>query len=161
MSDITYLPVGNGQFFYLATVLHLCSKQLAGGPISHHMRTSLVTDALMAATADRGTGDLRGAIFHSDNGAQYASKGLTQVCGDLGVIRSRGAVGTGADNADYAAAESLTVTMNARRSRAGNGGTGPVRPGSQSSDGRPATTPDEGTPASARSARSLRGCLTW
>lgn len=40
--------------------------------------------------------------------AQYASKEFAQVCGDLGVIRSRGAVGTSADNA---AAESLNATM--------------------------------------------------
>ncbi|MFE2640592.1 IS3 family transposase [Streptomyces scopuliridis] len=106
VGDITYLPVGNGQFLYLATVLDLCSKRLAGWSIADHMRTELVTDALKAAA--RGTGGLHGAIFHSDNGAQYASKEFAQVCGELGVIRSRGAVGTSADNA---AAESLNATM--------------------------------------------------
>ena len=40
--------------------------------------------------------------------AQYASKEFAQVCTDLGVIRSRGAVGTSADNA---AAESFNATM--------------------------------------------------
>ena len=108
VGDITYLPVGNGQFLYLATVLDLCSKRLAGWSIADHMRTELITDALKAAAAARGAGGLHGAIFHSDNGAQYASKEFAQVCGDLGVIRSRGAVGTSADNA---AAESLNATM--------------------------------------------------
>lgn len=108
VGDITYLPVGNGQFLYLATVLDLCSKRLAGWSIAGHMRTELVTDALKAAAAARGAGGLSGAIFHSDNGAQYVSKEFAQVCGDLGVIRSRGAVGTSADNA---AAESLNATM--------------------------------------------------
>lgn len=74
VGDITYLPVGGGQFLYLATVLDLCSKRLAGWSIAGHMRTGLVTDALMAAAAARGADGLRGAVFHSDNGAQYVSK---------------------------------------------------------------------------------------
>ncbi|WP_327129621.1 IS3 family transposase [Streptomyces sp. NBC_01727] len=108
VGDITYLPVGNGQFLYLATVLDLCSKRLTGWSIADHMRTSLVTDALRAAARARGGDGLRGAIFHSDNGAQYVSKEFAQVCSELGVTRSRGAVGTSADNA---AAESLNATM--------------------------------------------------
>jgi transposase InsO family protein len=108
VGDITYLPIGGGQFLYLATVLDLCSKRLAGWSIADHMRTSLVTDALKAAAAVRGADGLRGAIFHSDNGAQYASKEFAQVCEDLGVVRSRGAVGTSADNA---AAESLNASL--------------------------------------------------
>ncbi|MFI7360520.1 IS3 family transposase [Streptomyces avidinii] len=108
VGDITYLPIGGGQFLYLATVLDLHSKRLAGWSIADHMRTSLVTDALRAAAAARGAGGLHGAIFHSDNGAQYVSKEFAQVCSELGVTRSRGAVGTSADNA---AAESLNATM--------------------------------------------------
>ncbi|WP_406110199.1 IS3 family transposase [Streptomyces sp. NBC_01003] len=108
VGDITYLPIGNGQFLYLATVLDLCSKRLTGWSIADHMRTSLVTDALRAAARARGGDGLRGAIFHSDNGAQYVSKESAQVCSELGVTRSRGAVGTSADNA---AAESLNATM--------------------------------------------------
>lgn len=107
VGDITYLPVGDSQFLYLATVLDLYSKRLVGWSIADHMRTELVTDALKAAAGARG-GNLRGAIFHSDNGAQYASKEFAQVCKDFGVIRSRGAVGTSADNA---AAESFNASM--------------------------------------------------
>ncbi|MFE5112056.1 IS3 family transposase [Streptomyces sp. NPDC056663] len=107
VGDITYLPVGDVQFLYLATVLDLCSKRLAGWSIAGHMRTELVTDALKAAALTRG-GSLDGAIFHSDNGAQYASKDFAQVCADLGVIRSRGVVGTSADNA---AAESFNASL--------------------------------------------------
>lgn len=68
VGDITYLPVGDGQFLYLATVLDLYSRRLAGWSIADHMRTELVTDALEAAARTRG-GSLDGAIFHSDNGA--------------------------------------------------------------------------------------------
>jgi transposase InsO family protein len=108
VGDITYLPIGNGQFLYLATVLDLCSKRLAGWSIADHMRTELVTDALRAAAAARGAEGLHGAIFHSDNGAQYCSQEFAQVCAELGVTRSRGAVGTSADNA---AAESLNASL--------------------------------------------------
>ncbi|MER5699459.1 IS3 family transposase [Streptomyces mirabilis] len=108
VGDITYLPIGDGQFLYLATVLDLCSKRLTGRPTADHMRISLVTDALRAAAKARGRNGPRGAIFHSDNGAQYVSKKFAQVCDELGVTRSRGTVGTSADNA---AAESLNATM--------------------------------------------------
>lgn len=60
VGDITYLPVGDGQFLYLATVLDLCSKRLVGWATADHMRTELVTDALVAAARTRG-GDLVGA----------------------------------------------------------------------------------------------------
>jgi transposase InsO family protein len=59
-----------------------------------------------AAAATRG-GDLRGAIFHSDNGAQYASKEFAGLRGTR-VTRSRGAVGTSADNA---AVEAFNATL--------------------------------------------------
>jgi transposase InsO family protein len=108
VGDITYLPIGNGQFLYLATVLDLYSKRLAGWSIADHMRTELVIDALRAAAATRDGQGLRGAVLHSDNGAQYVSAHFAAVCNDLGVIRSRGAVGTSADNA---AAESFNATL--------------------------------------------------
>lgn len=76
VGDITYLPIGNGQFLYLATVLDLCSKRLTGWSIADHMRTSLVTDALRAAARARGGDGLRGAIFHSDNGAAICVEGV-------------------------------------------------------------------------------------
>jgi transposase InsO family protein len=107
VGDITYLPVGEGRFLYLATVIDLYSRRLAGFSIAEHMRTDLVTDALKAAAATRG-GDLHGAIFHSDNGAQYVSKQLAELCDTLGVTRSRGAVGTSADNA---AAEAFNASL--------------------------------------------------
>lgn len=107
VGDITYLPVAGGRFLYLATVLDLHSRRLAGWSIAEHMRTDLVTDALKAAAATRG-GNLSGAVFHSDNGAQYVSKQFADLCGELGVIRSRGKVGTSADNA---AAEAFNASL--------------------------------------------------
>lgn len=152
VGDITYLPIGGGQFLYLATVLDLCSKWLAGWSIADHMRTELVTDALRAAAAARGAEGQRGVIFHSDNGAQYVSKEFAQVCSDLSVTRSRGAVGTSADNATV---ESLNATMK-RETLQGRKRWNGARE-ARLAVFRWATrynTPADGTPASARSARS-------
>jgi transposase InsO family protein len=107
VGDITYLPIDEGRFLYLATVLDLYSRRLAGWSIADHMRTELVIDALEAAAATRG-GILEGAIFHSDHGAQYTSAGFAAACARLGVIQSMGAVGTSADNAT---AEAFNATL--------------------------------------------------
>ncbi len=106
VGDITYLPVGEGRFLHLATVLGLGSRRLAGWPIADHMRTELVTDALRTAAATRGS--LAGAIFHADHGAQYTSAEFAKVCAELGVRQSMGAVGSSADNA---AAEAFNASI--------------------------------------------------
>ena len=107
VGDITYLPVGDGEFLYLATVIDLCSRRLAGWSIAGHMRTELVIDALEAAARTRG-GSLDGAVFHSDHGAQYTSADFAAACARLGVTQSMGAVGTSADNA---AAEAFNASL--------------------------------------------------
>ncbi|MEZ0095229.1 transposase InsO family protein [Streptacidiphilus sp. EB129] len=68
MGDITYLPVGDGEFLYPATVLDCFSRRVVGWSTAGHMRTDLVADALRMAAATRGS--LDGAVFHSDHGAQ-------------------------------------------------------------------------------------------
>ncbi|QHY97545.1 Integrase core domain protein [Streptomyces sp. S4.7] len=49
VGDITYLPIDGRKFCYLATVIDLASRRLAGWAIADHMRADLVTDALAAA----------------------------------------------------------------------------------------------------------------
>ena len=60
VGDITYLPVGERGFLYLATVIDLHSRRLAGWAIADHMRSELVIDALHAARRTRGS--LDGAV---------------------------------------------------------------------------------------------------
>ncbi|WP_369779997.1 IS3 family transposase [Streptomyces sp. R33] len=97
MGDITYLPLGNGEFLYLATVLDCFSRRVVGWSIADHMRTDLVADALLMAARTRGS--LEGSAFHSDHGAQYGSRAFAGLCDQLKVTRSMGAVGSSADNA--------------------------------------------------------------
>lgn len=106
VGDITYLRIGESRFCYLATVMDLASRRLAGWAVADHMRVDLVIDALKAAQATRGS--LTGAIMHTDHGSQYTSKAFEQACRDAGVIQSMGAIGSSADNA---AAEALNATF--------------------------------------------------
>jgi transposase InsO family protein len=106
VGDITYLPIADGTFRYLATVMDLCSRRLVGWAIADHMRTELVLDALTAAQRTRGS--LAGAVFHSDHGSQYSARAFADACREAGVTRSMGAVGSSADNA---AAESLNASF--------------------------------------------------
>jgi transposase InsO family protein len=109
VGDITYLPLADGTNLYLATVIDCFSRRLVGWSVADHMRTSLVEDALNAAAATRGgQGSLAGAVFHSDHGSVYTSKDYAELCADLGVTQSMGAVGTSADNA---LAESFNATL--------------------------------------------------
>jgi transposase InsO family protein len=106
VGDITYLPVGERGFLYLATVIDLHSRRLAGWAIADHMRTDLVIDALHAAQRTRG--GLNGAIMHTDHGAQYTSRAFAEACRAAGVRQSMSNVGSSADNA---LAESFNATF--------------------------------------------------
>ena len=106
VGDITYLPIADGTNLYLASVIDLCSRKLAGWQVADHMRTELVTDALNAAARDRGS--LAGALFHSDHGSVYTSKDYAKLCGQHGLTQSMGAIGSSADNA---LAESFNATL--------------------------------------------------
>jgi putative transposase len=80
VGDITYLKTGEG-WLYLATVIDLHTRMVIGWQTADHMRTSLIIDALSAATAG---GYLDpGAVFHSDRGTQHSHRGVSR----LGVSR--------------------------------------------------------------------------
>ncbi|MFD3729076.1 IS3 family transposase [Streptomyces sp. NPDC058671] len=106
VGDSTYLPVSGARPLYLATVIDLASRRLAGWAIADHMRTELVVDAL--AAAERTRGSLGGAVMHTDHGSQYTSRAFAEICRSAGVRQSMGAIGSSADNA---AAESFNAAF--------------------------------------------------
>jgi transposase InsO family protein len=106
VGDITYLPVGERGFLYLATVIDLHSRRLAGWAIADHLRTDLVVDALNAAQRNRGS--LHGSIMHTDHGSQYTSRSFAEACTTAGVSQTMSKVGSSADNA---LAESFNATF--------------------------------------------------
>ena len=71
VSDITYLPVSNGSFGYLATWLDLFSRHIVGWQVENHMGEELVMRALDKAFNKRQPPP--GLILHSDRGGQYVS----------------------------------------------------------------------------------------
>ena len=68
--DITYLQTREG-WLYLAVVMDLFSRRVVGWSMKATMHRSLVIDALRYAI--RGRRPMRGMLFHSDRGSQYAS----------------------------------------------------------------------------------------
>ena len=105
VGDITYIPTWQG-WAYLATVIDLASRRVVGWALPDHMRTELISDALLTAfTARRPP---RGAIFHSDRGCQYTSKDFRQLAKDHGAVLSLGRKGECWDNA---VAESFFATI--------------------------------------------------
>jgi len=71
VADITYIPLKESAFAYLALVLDLCSRRVVGWSLAEQMTDTLVLDALQHAIRDRQPA--AGLILHSDRGGQYAS----------------------------------------------------------------------------------------
>ena len=94
--DITYVKTWDG-WAYVATVIDLFSRAIVGYAIDDHMRTSLVTDALDMAIANRRPA--KGVIFHSDRGTQYTSGDFAAYCTKNNIRRSLGKTGICYDNA--------------------------------------------------------------
>lgn len=71
VGDITYLPLQDGSFVYLATWADLFSRLVMGWQVQDNLQESLILVAFEKALTRRG--NLRGAIVHSDRGGQYAA----------------------------------------------------------------------------------------
>ncbi len=96
VGDITYLKTGEG-WLYLATVIDLSTRMVVGWATAEHMRTPLISKALvMAHNADYVAGN---AIFHSDRGSQYTSDTFADTARLLDVRLSVGRTGVCWDNA--------------------------------------------------------------
>jgi putative transposase len=50
--DITHIPTAAG-WLYLAVVIDLCTRRIVGWALADHMRTQLVSDALLQALGSR------------------------------------------------------------------------------------------------------------
>lgn len=105
VGDITYLPTEEG-WLYLATVIDLHTREVAGHAMAEHMRADLVCDAIGLAA---GRGLTRpNAIFHSDRGSQYGSARFRASLARHQIRASMGRTGSCFDNA---AAESFFATL--------------------------------------------------
>lgn len=67
MSDITYVPTGEG-WLYVAGVMDRWSRRVVGLAMAEHLRAELVSTTLHQARTHRQP--TRGCLHHSDRGCQ-------------------------------------------------------------------------------------------
>jgi transposase InsO family protein len=102
VSDITYLPLANGDWAYLCAYQDMASKQVVGWQVGATMPEELITSALQRAFwAQPPT---PGLLVHSDRGGQYCGKAYRKLLHDHQALRSQSRRGDCYDNAQ---AESL------------------------------------------------------
>jgi len=105
VSDITYIWTREG-WLYLATIMDLFSRKIVGWSLWERLTKQLVIDAFNQAIGRRG--NIKGLIFHSDRGSQYASKDFRKLLKKHGCISSMSSTGNCFDNA---VAESFFSTL--------------------------------------------------
>jgi putative transposase len=102
VSDITYLPLANGDWGYLCAFQDMASKQVVGWQVGATMPEELVTSALQRAFWSQPP--TPGLLVHSDRGGQYCGKAYRKLLHDQKALRSQSRRGDCYDNAQ---AESL------------------------------------------------------
>jgi transposase InsO family protein len=77
VADITYIPLTESAFAYLALLLDLGSRRVVAWSLAEHMTETLVLDTLQQAIRARQPPP--GLIHHSDRGSQYAGSAYRAV----------------------------------------------------------------------------------
>lgn len=97
VGDITYIPLENGAFLYLAMLLDLYSRRIVSWELCDHMKESLVVAAFRSAIKLRGPSvDL---THHTDRGGQYAGKEYRRLLQRAGMRQSMSRAASCYDNA--------------------------------------------------------------
>jgi putative transposase len=96
VSDITYIPTDEG-WLYLAGILDLYGREMAGWAMGERMTKELVIQALKQANGRRDKP--RGVLIHSGRGSQYCSRDYQEELRSGGFICSMSRKGNCWDNA--------------------------------------------------------------
>jgi len=72
VGDITYIPVTEIRFAYLAVLMDRYSRRIVGWSLRDDLTEAVVLESIRMAVANRNPGP--GLIHHSDRGGQYAGK---------------------------------------------------------------------------------------
>lgn len=102
VGDITYLPLQNGEWAYLATWMDLFSRKIVGWQVADSMTAELVIEALKRAILRERLPT--GLIVHSDRGGQYVDTEFRALLNQHGFEQSMSRADETYDNAH---AESL------------------------------------------------------
>ena len=95
--DITYIPSDQG-WLYLAVVMDLFSRRIVGWSMMPHLRSELVSEALLMALKRRRPCKGR-LLHHSDRGVQYACGDYQKLLARHGITCSMSRTGNCYDNA--------------------------------------------------------------
>ena len=72
MGDITYIPLTDGRWAFLAVWMDLFSRRIVGWHLDDNMQEALIRKAFVKALRSRKV--KKGLITHSDRGGQFAGK---------------------------------------------------------------------------------------
>jgi putative transposase len=97
VADITYIPLKETAFAYLALVLDLCSRRIVGWSLAEQMTETLVLETLHHAI--RARQPMPGLIHHSDRGGQYAGHAYRAVLRRANIRQSMSRAANCYDNA--------------------------------------------------------------
>jgi putative transposase len=96
VSDITYIEVG-GEWMYLCIIMDLFNREIVWWHIDETLETSLLIEAFRDTVSKHVP--MKGCIFHSDRGIQYASKEFRSILDNYNIIQSMSRKGDCWDNA--------------------------------------------------------------
>jgi len=94
---ITYIPLEDGTFCYLAVLMDLFSRRVVGWHLADDMTESLVLRALRSAVKERQPASEM--IHHTDRGGQYAGNEYRSVLRRAAALQSMSRAGDCYDNA--------------------------------------------------------------
>jgi putative transposase len=94
--DFTYINTANG-YVYNAIVMDLFTRKIIGWSVSRKRNSDLTRRALLMALNQ--CGPVKGCLFHSDQGIEYAAHDYRELVESAGMIRSMSRKGTPQDNA--------------------------------------------------------------
>lgn len=97
VGDITYIPLKDSCWAYLAVWMDLYSRRIVGWCLLEHMREELVVEALNKALLRRSPS--KGMIIHSDRGGQYAGHAFRAILQKHQLIQSMSRADNPYDNA--------------------------------------------------------------
>lgn len=98
-TDITYLYDGNGQRSYLSIIRDLASSEIVAHRVSASLGMDLSLAVIEQLTTQLGSGRLRGALIHSDQGFHYTHPLYIKHLADRGIVQSMSRKGNCLDNA--------------------------------------------------------------
>ena len=97
VADITYVPLADGSFAYLALIMDRCSRKIVGWELAESMTETLTLAVLRSAIRQRQPTDE--LIHHSDRGGQYAGKQYRAVLRRADIRQSMSRAANRYDNA--------------------------------------------------------------